>query len=434
MHAIYSTTMSEQYDAIEIRYWTLATLEDALRQAGSTVVSIVVSVVPLALALFAAACTEQSSGLGASLAWDGRGYTAVWGSPEPSPNQIAVQLLQTRRGDGARPQPTQVARVGALAAAPELAWNGSRFLLVLHHGSGAITAQPVAPDGAASDALARPLTQSALALCTPPVWLETSYGVAWAARTAQGAIEYVLARVSPDGTLLDVTTIDRGPSRAPACALQAGNHSFALSYVLDTPDHADPDDPDAPAQLMFARVDASGKLTLRRQLAAADGPVQPLRLRALGTGHALLYRARGPAPLHLVHLSGTGRPIRTLALPAGIRADTADFVAGPARFAAAWTEPGRVHLIQLDGDGQLIARDELARPGKLSRVRMAAQGDSCALTWTELEDRAVLIAGSSTCLAGDGTGGIGFGPLRVRDAVSPLRGRHGTAAPSLSDP
>lgn len=408
------------------------------RSIAPAAVSIVVSSV--ALALLAAACTEQSSGLGASLAWDGRGYTAVWGSPEPSANQIAVQLLQTRRGDGARPQPTQVARVGALAAAPELAWNGNRFLLVLHHGSGAITAQPVAPDGAAGESQARPLTQSALALCTPPVWLETSYGVAWAARTPQGAIEYVLARVSPDGTILDVTTIDRGPSRAPACALQAGNHSFALSYVLDTPNHADPDepnDPDAPAQLMFARVDASGKLTLRRQLAAADGPVQPLRLRALGTGHALLYRARGPAPLHLVHLSGTGRPIRTVALPAGIQADTADFVAGPARFVAAWTEPGRVHLIQLDGDGALIARDELTRPGKLSRVRMAAQGDSCALTWTELEDRAVLVAGSSTCLAGDGTGGtggFGFGPLRVRDAVSPLRGRRDTAAPSLSDP
>jgi hypothetical protein len=378
----------------------------------------------LAIALCAlAACTEQSGGLGAALTWDGRGYTVAWGSPEPSRNQLAIQLVQTRRGDGPRPQPTLVARVGALATAPELAWNGNHYLLVLHHASGAITAQPVTPDSAAGEPLARPLTQSALALCTPPVWLETSYGVAWAARTATGAVEYVLARVSPDGTLLDVSTIDRGSSRAPACALQASGHTFALSYVLDVPNHADPDTPDDhPAtHLMFARIDASGKITLRRQLEAMTGPVRPLRLRGLGTGYALLYHASsssgpsGPAALQLVRLSGTGRPIGAVALPAGIRARTADFVAGPHRFAAAWTEPGRVHFVKLDGDGQLLARDALDRPGKLSRVRMDAQGDACALTWTELDDRAVLLASLPTCLATD----AGASPLRVRNAFSP---------------
>jgi hypothetical protein len=380
--------------------------------------------VPLALALLAA-CTEQAGGLGASLAWDGHGYTAAWGAPEPSPGQVSVQLLQTRRGDGARPRPVEVARAGALAAAPELASSGNHLLLVLHHAGGAITAQPVAPDRAAPGPapLARPLTRSALVLCTPPVWLETSYGVAWAARTAHGAVEYVLARVSPDGALLHVTMIDRGPSRAPACALQADAHTFALSYVLDAPAHADPDTPDEDdgAQLMFTRMDASGKITLRRHLATAGGPVQPLRLRALEAGYALLYRARGPDPLQLVRLSATGRPIHGPALPARVRADTADFVAGPDRFAVAWTEPGRVGLIQLDGQGQLLARDSIDRPGKLSRVRMAAHGDSCALTWTEFDDRAVLLAGSSTCLAAD----AGF---------SPLRAPGDTAAPSPWDP
>lgn len=390
------------------------------RRVAFTAAPALAPVLVLVIALCAlAACAEQSGGLGASLTWDGHGYTAAWGAPGAARNQIAVQIAQTRRGDGPRPQPTLVARVGTLAAAPELARSGNRFLLVLHHAGGAITAQPATPDSAASEPLARPLTPSALALCTPPVWLETSYGVAWAAQTASGAVEYVLARVSPDGTLLDLTTIDRGPSRAPACALQAGDHAFALSYVLDLPDRADPDAPDAPgdhhAQLMFARVDASGKITLRRQLEAAAGPVQPLRLRALGPGHALLYRARGPAPLHLVHLSSAGRPISTRALPAGIRADTVDFVAGPDRLAAAWTEPGRIHLITLDRDGQLVSRDHLDRPGKLSRVRMAAQGDSCALTWTELDDRAVLVAGSSTCLATD----AGASPLRAQHAFSP---------------
>ena len=385
--------------------------------------------VTIAIALVAlAACTDVPAGRGASVAWDGHGYTAVWGWPAASRNQIVVSTLQTRRGDRPPPERTQVARVGPLAAAPELVWNGARFLLVLHHGSGAITAQPVAPEGSAAGPLTQPLAQrlaqplarqlarSALALCTPPVWLESSYGVAWAARTERGDVEYLLARVSPDGTLLGLTTIDRGPSRAPGCALQASDHRFALSYVLDGPDHDT--GADTGARLMFTRVDASGKITLRRQLAAPDGPVQPLRLRALGTGYTLLYRARGPSPLHLVRLSGTGRQLGSLALPPGVRPDTVDVVAGPDRFAAAWTEPGRVHLVTLDGAGEVISRDALERPGKLARVRMAAHGDSCALTWTELDDRALVIATSPTCLA------TGAG-------VSPLRVRLDTAAPSL---
>jgi hypothetical protein len=403
-------------------------------------------IVTIAIALALAACTDAPGGLGASVAWDGHGYTAVWGWPETSRNQIVVSTLQTRRGDRPAPERTQVARVDALAAAPELVWNGTRFLLVLHHGSGAITAQPVAPAGRAggprwplAQPPARPLARSALALCTTPVWLESSYGVAWAARTERGDVEYLLARVSQDGALLGLTTIDRGPSRAPGCALQASDHRFALSYVLDRPDDgpndrpndrpddgpddglsADPDD-SVEARLMFTRVDASGRITLRRQLAAPDGPVQPLRLRALGTGYALLYRARGPSPLHLVRLSGTGRQLGSLALPPGIRPDTVDIVAGPDRFAAAWTEPGRVHLVTLDGAGKLITGDELDRPGELARVRMAAQGDTCALTWTELGDRALVIATSPTCLAA----GAAFSPLRVR---------LDTAAPSLGGP
>lgn len=397
-------------------------------RAAGRVSGSVAPAVTIAIALVAlAACTDVPGGLGASVAWDGHGYTAVWGWPDTSRNQIVVSTLQTRRGDRPPRERTQVARVGALAAAPELVWNGARFLLVLHHGSGAITAQPVAPDGSAAghrwlltQPLARQLARSALVLCTPPVWLESSYGVAWAARTERGDVEYLLARVSPDGTLLGLTTLDRGPSRAPGCALQASDHRFALSYVLDGPD-ADPDgdpDDDPDARLMFTRVNASGKITLRRQLAAPDGPVQPLRLRAQGTGYALLYRARGPSPLHLVRLSGTGRQIGSLALPPGIRPDTVDIVVAPERFAVAWTEPGRVHLVTLDGAGKLIARDALERPGELARVRMAAQGDSCALAWTELDDRALVIATSPTCLATD----AGFSPLRVR---------LDTAAPSL---
>ena len=356
--------------------------------------------------LFTAQCAERPApgGMGASVAWDGRGYAVAWGE-RASRGRTKVLAARFYRGSGEFSTPRSVAVVDGLEAAPELVAGASGYLMVLDRGDAGLSSMALTGDfSPRGGAAATPIVQSAATLCTSPIWSGRNHGVAWWTKDKRGDVGYHLAHIDEDGQVLRTIQVTTVSGLDPACALAQRDGVFYLALavgidsqrggvrLLRIDEHG--------AQTVVADVSAYGPW--RGPLIESDEVAPPMRLGVDGRGFLLLYRNLEDGRAHVSRLDHDGEPVAEHGMPGHVHAATADMVGDERGWSLAWSAGDHVVWSAFDDDAVEQATWRSSKRPAHSALRMSKRGEECVAVWTELQGRYVWIFWARHCLGAAG--------------------------------